>query len=196
MDTKVRHIRKEILSDNHYQLDKVSFEYQNRQGEWQQQWREVYDRGNGATALLYNTSANTVILIRQFRVPTYLNQNHDGMLWETCAGLIEEGEDPETCIRREIEEETGYRIQTIKHVFDTYMSPGAVTEKLFCYVAPYESDMKIHSGGGLASEQEDIEVVELSGMEIQRLLDEKRIEDAKTLLLLQYALLKNLIVGK
>src|SRR5215475_9856668 len=139
MSDRIRIKEVEILSDDWYVLKKTTFEYQRKDGVWQTQSRETYDRGNGATILLYNRERHTVILTRQFRFPAYVN-HHSGMLIETCAGLLDEN-DPETCIRRETEEETGYRVGTVRKVFEAFMSPGSVTERLFFYVAEYHPDL-------------------------------------------------------
>ena len=138
----------ELLSNNWYILNKVTVDYQKKDNSWDTQVREVYDRGNGAAILLYNQHKGTVILTRQFRLPTYLNGNNSGMMIEVCAGLLDE-DDPETCIIRETEEETGYRLHSVKKVFESYMSPGAVTEILHLFIAEYDPNMKVNSGGGL-----------------------------------------------
>ena len=154
---KIRNIKKELLSDNWYSLTKVSFEYQRADGEWESQQREAYDRGNGAAILLYNERKRTVVLTRQFRMPTYLNGNTDGMMIEVCAGILEKG-DAEATIKMEVEEETGFRITQVRKVFESYMSPGSVTEILHFFIAPYEDGMKVSEGGGVAAETENIEV--------------------------------------
>jgi GDP-mannose pyrophosphatase NudK len=182
----------ETLSDDWYVLKKTTFELQRRDGAWQTQSRETYDRGNGATILLYNRAQRTVVLTNQFRYPAYVNGCADGMLIEACAGLLDE-DDPETCIRREAEEETGYRVGCVTKVFEAYMSPGSVTEKLYFFVAQYEPGSKRAAGGGNQSEGEDIEVLELT---IDQAFDKVRaggIQDGKTILLLQYAKLANLL---
>eukprot|EP01133_Synstelium_polycarpum_P003320 gene3320-3777_t len=150
----------EILSDNWYTLKKITYEYLKKDGSKVIQNREAYDRGNGATILLYNQQQQTVILTRQFRLPTFINGNESGMLIEACAGLLDK-DNPEDCIRRETEEETGYKITQVHKVFEAYMSPGSVTEILYFFVAAYTKDMKVHEGGGLEEEQEHIEVLEL-----------------------------------
>ncbi|XLS28068.1 NUDIX domain-containing protein [Flavobacteriaceae bacterium M23B6Z8] len=175
-----------ILSDNWYTLRKIDFDYQLDDGSWQNQKRESYDRGNGAAVLLYNPTTKKVILTRQFRMPTYLNGNADGMMIEVCAGLLDEL-DPETCIIKEIEEETGFRVPEVKKVFEAYMSPGAVTEILYFFVAPYDDSMKVHEGGGNPEETEHIEVLEISFKEALDYLAQGKIKDAKTIMLLQYA---------
>ena len=182
----------QILSDNWYTLNKVTYEYQNAKGEWETHSREAYDRGNGATILLYNKAKGTVILTRQFRLPTYVNGNDTGMLIEACAGLLDK-DNPEDCIRKETEEETGYRIHKVQKVFESYMSPGSVTEILYFFVAEYEDDMKISEGGGLAEEQENIEVLELPFEEAYNMITSGEIRDGKTIMLLQYAKIQGLV---
>ena len=186
MNDKVRNMNVSILSDNWYTLKKVDFEYLNNQNTWEKQSREAYDRGNGAVVLLYNLERQTVILTRQFRMPTYLNKNKDGMMIEACAGLLDEN-DPKTAIIKEIEEETGYRIKTVEKVFESYMSPGSVTEILHFFIAAYTEDQKVSEGGGAADETENIEVLEFSFTEALALIKSGEIKDAKTIMLLQYA---------
>ncbi len=192
MNPKVKNVEKILLSDNWYTLNKVVFDYQNRDGSWTSQAREAYDRGNGATVLLYNRQKRTVILIRQFRMPSYLNGNRDGMLIETCAGLLD-GDDPETCVLKEAEEESGIRPKNAKKVFESYMSPGAVTEVIHFYVAEYTDADRIGPGGGLDSEQEDIEVLEVPFEKALEMVSDGTIRDAKTIMLLQHAQINNLL---
>ena len=192
MNPKVKNVEKVLLSDNWYTLNKVVFDYQNRDGSWSSQAREAYDRGNGATVLLYNREKKTVILIRQFRMPSYLNGNSDGFLIETCAGLLD-GDDPETCVLKEAEEESGIRPRKAEKVFESYMSPGAVTEIIHFYVAEYTDADRVGPGGGLDSEQEDIEVLEVSFEEALKMVSDGTIRDAKTIMLLQYAKLQGLL---
>ena len=154
-------------------------------GSWQRQSREAYDRGNGAVILLYNKAQQTVILTRQFRMPTYVNGNPDGMMIEACAGLLDK-ENPEECIRRETEEETGYKITEVKKLFELYMSPGSVTEILYFFVAEYSKEMKVNEGGGAEGEHENIEVLELPFNEAWSMVERGEIMDAKTVILLQY----------
>ncbi|MGJ1417262.1 NUDIX domain-containing protein [Sphingobacterium multivorum] len=144
----IKIVKTEILSDNWYTLKKVTYQYSKPDGTIQQQSREAYDRGNGAVILLYNTSTQTVILTRQFRIPTYINGNESGMLIEACAGLLDQ-DSPHDCIRRETEEETGYQIKEAKKIFEAYMSPGSVTEILHFFIAEYTNNMKVGDGGGL-----------------------------------------------
>ncbi len=182
----------EILSDNWYTLNKVTYEYKNKHGEWETHSREAYDRGNGATILLYNKNNRTVILTRQFRLPTYVNGNESGMLIETCAGLLDKDE-PEDCIRKETEEETGYKVSNVTKIFESYMSPGSVTEILFFFVAEYTKDMKVSEGGGLEEEQENIEVLELDFDEAFNMIANGEIQDGKTIILLQHAKIHGLV---
>lgn len=192
MNDRIKIKETQLLSDSWYVLNKVTFDYLRKDNTWETQVREVYDRGNGATILLYNNERKTVILTRQFRIPTYLNGNTDGMLIEACAGLLEK-ENPEDCIRRETEEETGYVLKDVHKVFESYMSPGSVTEILYFFVAEYSKDMKISDGGGLKKEQEEIEVLEVSLDEALAMIDTGAIKDGKTIMLLQYARLKNIL---
>ena len=186
MNDRLRNMNVSILSDNWYTLKKVDFEYLNNQNVWEKQSREAYDRGNGAVVLLYNTDKKSVILTRQFRMPTYLNKNPDGMMIEACAGLLDEN-DPKTAIIKEIEEETGYRITEVEKVFESYMSPGSVTEILYFFIATYSKDQKVSKGGGSEDETENIEVLEYDFQEALRLVKTGEIKDAKTIMLLQYA---------
>lgn len=189
---KVRNIRTELLSDNWYTLNKIIFEYLSDTGEWQTQMRESYDRGNGAAVLLYNKKKNSIILTRQFRMPTYINGNGDGMSVEVCAGLLD-GDQPEVCAKKEAEEESGYRVKNIEKVMQAYMSPGAVTEILYLFIAEYSDEMKVSDGGGLENEQENIEVLEVSFNDALKMVETGEISDAKTILLLQYAQIHNLL---
>lgn len=182
----------ELLSDNWYILNKVTFDYQKKDNSWITQKREVYDRGNGAAILLYNTQQKTVILTRQFRLPTYLNGNETGMMIEVCAGLLDE-DHPEQCIIRETEEETGYRLTKVTKIMETYMSPGAVTEILYLFVGEYDESMKVSDGGGVEHEEENIDVMEMTYDEAYAMIESGEIKDAKTIMLLQYAKIKNLI---
>ena len=181
-----------LLSDNWYILNKVTFDYQKNDQSWITQQREVYDRGNGAAILLYNKAKRTIILTRQFRLPTYLNGNKNGMLIEVCAGLLDQDE-PEQCIIRETEEETGYRISKVQKIMETYMSPGAITEILYLFVGEYDDSMKVSDGGGLEHEQENIEVLEMSFDETYAMIETGELKDAKTIMLLQYAKINNLV---
>ena len=176
----------ELLSNNKYLLNKVTFDYKKNDNSWITQKREVYDRGNGAAILLYNSENKNIILTRQFRLPTYLNGNKNGMLIEACAGLLDLDE-PEQCIIRETEEETGYRITKVQKVMEAYMSPGVLTEILYLFVGEYNESMKVNDGGGLEEEQENIEVLEMKYEQVYAMIATGEITDAKTILLLQYA---------
>lgn len=182
----------EILSDNWYILNKVTYQFTKPDGTEQIQNREVYDRGNGATILLYNIAQQTIILTEQFRLPTYLNGNPSGMLIETCAGLLDK-DNPEDCIKRETEEETGYKITDVCKVFEAYMSPGSVTEILYFFIAAYDNSMKVNDGGGLAHEEEHIEVLELPFAQALEMIETGEIKDGKTIMLLQHLRLKNIL---
>ncbi|MGF6778503.1 NUDIX domain-containing protein [Paraburkholderia sp. GAS334] len=184
---RVRIVDVEVLSDDWYVLKKTTFDFQRADGSWQRQSRETYDRGNGATLLLYDPERATVVLTRQFRLPVFVN-GHDGMLIEAPAGLLEAAS-PETRIRAEVEEETGYRVHDVRKVFEAYMSPGSVTEKLFFFVARYDPASKVSQGGGVAGEGEDIEVLELTIDEALAMVQRGDIADGKTIMLLQYAAL-------
>jgi nudix-type nucleoside diphosphatase (YffH/AdpP family) len=178
-----------LLSDNWYRLHTTTFDLQGADGTWSSQSRETYDRGNGATILLYDVERRTVLLTSQFRYPAYINGHPGGMLIETAAGLLDD-DDPETAIRREAAEETGHRVGEVTHVFDAFMSPGSVTERLHFYAAPYDAGTREHEGGGLAAEGEHITLVEL---DIDEALDQVAnggIIDAKTIMLLQWAVLR------
>ena len=182
----------ENLSSNWYKLDKVNFHYQTKDGKWQNQSRESYDRGDGAAILLYNPTKKTVILTKQFRMPSYLNENEDGMMIEVCAGLLDK-DDPITCIIKEAEEETGYKISNPKKVFELYSTPGAVTEKIHYFIAEYNNDLKVSNGGGLEEEHEEIEVLEFPFEKAIQMVANGEIFDAKTVVLLQYAQLHKLV---
>lgn len=184
MSDHVRILKTEILSDNWYTLKKITFDLLLKNGTWTQQNREAYDRGNGATILLYNKENKTVILTRQFRLPTYINGNPNGMLIEACAGLLDL-DNAEDCIRRETEEETGFTIREVKKIFEAYMSPGSVTEILHFFIAEYSRDMKTSEGGG-EGENEDIEVLELPFEKAWQMIETGEIKDGKTIMLLQY----------
>ncbi|SKC98546.1 nudix-type nucleoside diphosphatase, YffH/AdpP family [Chitinophaga ginsengisegetis] len=180
-----------ILSDNWYTLKKITYEVKGSDGVVVQQEREAYDRGNGATILLYNKEHGTVVLTRQFRMPTYINGNETGLLIECCAGLLDE-DNAEECIRRETIEETGYEVTNVEKVFEAYMSPGSVTEILYFFVAAYSKEQKVHEGGGLEAEQENIEVLELPFVQAMDMIRTGEIKDGKTIMLLQYAALHHL----
>jgi nudix-type nucleoside diphosphatase (YffH/AdpP family) len=182
---RVKDVR--LLSDNWYTLKTTTFEWRRRDGTWQTLQRETYDRGNAAVILPYNPRRRTVVLIKQFRYPAYVN-GYDDLMIEAAAGLLDD-ESPENRIRAEAEEETGYRLGDIRKIFEAFMSPGSVTERLHFFVAEYEPDMKIGDGGGLQDEGEDIEVIEPSIDEALAMIADGRIVDGKTIMLLQYAAL-------
>ena len=189
---KVKIKQTELLSDNWYLLNKVTFDFLRKDGVWITQKREVYDRGNGAGILLYNREQKTIILTRQFRLPAYLNGNETGMMVEVCAGLLDK-DHHEQCIIRETEEETGYRIKSVQKIMETYMSPGAITEILHLFVGEYDASMKVNEGGGLEHEQEEIEVIEMPFEEAYNRIATGEIKDAKTILLLQYVKINELV---
>ncbi|MDC7831185.1 MULTISPECIES: NUDIX domain-containing protein [Pseudomonas] len=178
----------ETLSADWGLLKKTTFDYLRRDGSWQRQTRETYDRGNGATILLYDRDRRTVLLIRQFRLPTLGNGLDDGLLVETPAGLLDAAA-PEARIKAEVEEETGYRLDNVQHLFDAFMSPGSVTELLHFFAGEYRADQRIADGGGLHEEGEDIELLELPFDEALAMARDGRLLDGKTIMLLQYAAL-------
>jgi nudix-type nucleoside diphosphatase (YffH/AdpP family) len=185
-DVVVRDV--ELVASGWHVLRRTTFDYRHANGSWSTEQRETYDRGNGATILLYDTARQTVLLSRQFRFPVYVNGHPDGILIETAAGLLDE-DDPETAIRREAEEELGVTVGTLEHVFDVYMSPGSVTERLHFYAAPYTAASRTGAGGGLADDGEDIEVLELAFDDAMAMIEDGRISDAKAIMLLQWAAL-------
>ena len=186
-EDRIRIHQVETLSDDWFLLQKTTFDYRRNDGSWQRQTRETYDRGHGATILLYNRERRTVVLVRQFRFPTYGN-GHDGFLIETAAGLLDQAS-PEERIKAEVEEETGYRVSEVRKVFEAFMSPGSVTERLYFFVAEYDPASRAGAGGGLAEEGEDIEVLELTMEQALRMMASGEIADGKTIMLLQYAAL-------
>ena len=187
ISNRIRVKGERVLSDDHYTLTSTTFEWRRGDGEWQTQSREIFERGNAAALLPYNLAQRKVVLVRQFRYPAYLN-GYDDLLIEAAAGLLDD-ETPEVRIRAEAEEETGYRLEHVQKIFEAFMSPGAVTEKIHFFVAEYDPTMKVGSGGGLASEGEDIEVLELAFEQALVMIGDGRIVDAKTIMLLQYAAL-------
>ncbi|MFL9835987.1 GDP-mannose pyrophosphatase NudK [Flavobacterium sp. ST-75] len=191
-EKNIKVITSEILSDNWGELRKVKYDFKLQDGSWQQQEREVYNRGNGAVILLYNKEKGTVILTRQLRIPTWFNGNADGMMIEACAGLLDEN-DPEECIKRETQEETGYKITEVKKIMEVYMSPGSVTEIIYFFTGAYSEDMKISEGGGVEGEHENIEVLEMPFSEAIEMIQKGEIKDAKTIMLLQYAQINSLM---
>lgn len=184
---------KELLSDNWGKLFKVSYEFQMPNGKTEIHKREVYDRGDGATILLFRKDKKTVILTKQFRLPTWWNKHPTGMFTEACAGKVEDSEDPAVCIVRETEEETGYRISSPTKILTAYMSPGSVTELIHFYIAPYEGALKASSGGGRQDEQENIEVMEVPFQNALEMVKTGEIQDAKTIMLLQHLALEKIL---
>jgi GDP-mannose pyrophosphatase NudK len=189
---RVRIERVDVLSDNWYILRKYTFTYRRSDGTEQRQEREAYDRGNGAAILLYNRARGTIILTRQFRLPAFVNGHPDGMLLEAPAGLLDD-DDPVTAIRREAEEETGYRVTDVKEVLAAIMSPGSVTERLHLFTAEYKAADRVSAGGGHKGEGEDIEVIEVTIDQALAMIEKREIVDAKTIMLVYHARLKNLI---
>ena len=188
----IKILKTEILSDNWYTLKKITFEVEKATGETQVHSREASDRGNGATILLFNKELQTVILTSQFRLPTFINGNEDGYLIECCAGLLDK-DNAEDCIKRETEEETGYKVSSVTKIFEAYMSPGSVTEILYFFTAEYSKNMKVGDGGGVEAENENIEVLELPFSKAYNMIATGEIRDGKTIMLLQYAKLHNLL---
>lgn len=182
--SRIKNKSEMILSSAWATLKSVSFDYKHSNGSWSHIKREVYDRGDGAAALLYNAQSGKVLLIKQFRIPAYLNTHPTGFLIEACAGMIDR-ETPEYTIIREIEEETGYRIPSVEKVATVFMTPGASTERIHLYFAPYSEDLKVSQGGGLDAEHEDIEVVDYAFAKALSLIKTGEIQDAKTVILLQ-----------
>jgi GDP-mannose pyrophosphatase NudK len=192
MEDKVRVKEVKVLSDDWYTLKKTTFDFRRKDGSWQTISRETYDRGNGATILLFNRKRKTVLLTRQFRFPAFVNGCPNGMLIEACAGLLE-NEKAEDAIRRECEEETGYHLGPVTKVFEAYMSPGSVTEKLHFFIAEYDDTSSKTEGGGDALHGEEIEVLEFALDDALQMIEGGEIQDGKTIMLLQYAILKRLI---
>jgi len=191
MNKQINILDKKVLSDKKYTLSEVHF----RVGDGRGQRKEVYYRGNSAAVLLYNRENKTVILTRQLRLPTYLNGNSDGQLLEACAGMIDAGESPETCIRREAIEETGYLLEDLEQVCTCYMSPASVTEKMTLYIAAYTAASRIATGGGLQEEHEDIEVLEMAYDKAFAMIGSGEICDAKTIILLLHLRAYGMMVG-
>ena len=183
---RVRLRELELLSDQWYRLSRGIFDYQGTDGEWSEQRREVYDRCNGATILLRDETRDTVLLTRQFRMPAYLNGHPDGMLLEAPAGLLD-GDDAETAIRREAEEETGYRVADVQRLGEYFMSPGSVTERIAFFTGSYRAGERVSEGGGVEGEGEDIEVLEVTLAEAIAMVERGEIVDGKTVLLLRLA---------
>jgi ADP-ribose pyrophosphatase len=191
---RVRIVESTVLSDDWYTLKKVTFDFLRRDGTWQRQSRETYDRGNGATVLLHSRHTGNVVLTRQFRMPVFVN-GHDGMLIEAAAGLLDNAT-PEERIRLEAEEETGYRVSNIRKVFEAYMSPGSVTEKLYFYLGEYDASMRVNDGGGIEDEGEDLEVLEMPLQTALQLVKSGEIVDGKTIMLLQHLALSEITEGR
>lgn len=192
MPEYLKNIKKTLLSDHWATLHKVTFDYRDSKGNWEPQIREVYDRGNGAAVILYNKEFNTVILTEQLRIPTYFNGNNSGMLIEVCAGLLD-NDDPETAIKKEIEEETGYHLSNVESVMDLYMSPGSVTETVHLFMAHYTAKDKLSKGGGVIEENEDILVHEYAFAKAYTMIKTREIKDAKTVILLQHLKLQGIL---
>lgn len=192
MEDRIRIRDVKILSDNWSILKKTTLDIRRQDGSWQTITRETYDRGNGATILLFNREQKTVLLTRQFRFPAFVNGCEDGMLIEACAGLLE-NDDPESAIRRETEEETGYHLGPVTKLFAAYMSPGSVTEKVHFFAASYTPAQRKSDGGGVFDHGEEIELVELKLDEALRMIETGEIQDGKTIMLLQHAKLKHLV---
>ncbi len=189
---RIKLISSTLLSNNWGELRKVKYDFRLNNGTWQTQEREVYDRGDGAVILLYNKEKGTVILTRQLRIPTWFNGNTDGLMIEACAGVLDE-HDPEECIRRETQEETGYKITEVKKIMEVYMSPGSVTEIIHFFTGAYSDEMKTSEGGGIEGEHENIEVLEIPFNKALQMIMVGDIKDAKTIMLLQYAQINNLV---
>ena len=188
---RIKNITKILLLKNWSKLYQYKYDFQLNNGDWVTHEREVYDRDNGAVILLYHKTKQTVILTKQFRIPTYINGNESGFMIEACAGVLDEN-NPVEEIKRETEEETGYRLANVQKVYEMYMSPGSVTEKLYFFIAEYDSSMRISDGGGLAQESEDIQVLEMPFSEALSMIKNGEIKDAKTIILLQYAQINQL----
>ncbi|WP_299113481.1 NUDIX domain-containing protein [uncultured Winogradskyella sp.] len=187
----IKHIN---LSNAWAKLDRIDYDFKFKNGEWKRLSRETYNRGNGTAILLYNKEKGTIILTKQFRMPTYENDKNDGMSIEVCAGAIDKGGTPLQTIIREVEEEVGYKITDAKQVLTAYTSPGALTEKMYLFVAEYNDGMKINDGGGLESEGEEIEILEIPFNTAILMIQNEEIIDAKTIMLLQYAKINTLVI--
>lgn len=183
MSFPVTIIKDKILSDNYFILRNITYDLTRKSGDVVRHKREVYDRGNGATVLLYNPRKGSVVLVRQFRVATWVNGNADGQLIETCAGLLDDDQ-PEECMRKEAVEETGFEVRNVRKLFELYMSPSGVTELIHFFIAEYDDAHRANDGGGI--EDEDIEVLELPFAQALAMIDSGEIRDGKTVLLLHY----------
>jgi len=185
-------IEEKILTNIWKPLKQFTYQYKSSEGSTYKQVREVYDKGDGAAVLMYNKVSKRILLTKQFRMPAYINGISDGIVTEVPAGMLD-NDNPETCIIREIEEETGYRISTVKKIIDCFMTPGAVTEVTHMFIAEYDESMKVNNGGGLLTEQEDILIFEMGFDDVKINLKNNKFKDAKTIILLQYAWLHNLL---
>ena len=190
---KLKNITRTTLSEDWATLHRIDYDYQFEDGEWRRLSRETYNRGNGSGILLYNTKKSTVILTKQFRMPVYDVNKSEGMSIEVCAGAIDNNDSPKATIIREVEEEVGYRINDATQVLSAYTSPGALTEKMYLFIAEYTNDMKVNEGGGLEIENEDIEVLELPFSKAIEMVKNEEIIDAKTIMLLQYAQINKIV---
>ncbi|MCK0124201.1 NUDIX domain-containing protein [Gelidibacter sp. F2691] len=193
MSENIKNITIKTLSKAWATLSEINYDYQFKNGSWKRVSRESYDRGHGTGILLYNVEKGSVILTRQFRMPIYQTNRDEGMSIEVCAGAIDDNDSPEATIIREVEEEVGYRVTDVKKVMEAYTSPGALTEKMYLFVAPYSDTMKVHEGGGVAGELEEIEVMELPFSKALQMIASTEIRDAKTIMLLQYAQIHGLL---
>lgn len=193
MTDKLKNITYNTLSNAWATLNRIDYDFQFKDSRWKRLSRESYDRGNGTSILLYNKEKGTVILTKQFRMPAYANDKNDGMSIEVCAGALDKNESPEICIIREVEEEVGYKIEKATKVLESYMSPGAVTEKMYSFIAEYKDGMKVNNGGGVESEDEEIEVMEIPFTKAIQMMHNFEIIDAKTIMLLLYAQINNLL---
>lgn len=192
MSSRIKDLHEEVLSRAWYTLRRYTYKWKTFRGPWQEQKREVFDRGNGVAVLMRNSLTNKIMLVSQFRLPTWLNGNPEGLLLEVPAGVLD-SDNPELCMIREIEEETGYRINRVERIFEAYTSPGAVTEKLYFFYCDYARAEKVNNGGGRIDETEDLLLKEYSPEEVRNLIANGSIKDAKTLLLLQYGMLQGWI---
>lgn len=189
----LKNITHTTLSKDWATLHRIDYDYQFKNGRWKRLSRETYNRGNGAAILLYNPLKGTVILTKQFRMPIYEINKHESMSIEVCAGAIDNNDNPLETIIRETEEEVGYKIKNAKQVLTAYTSPGALTEKMFLYVAEYDDTMKVNDGGGLDTEDEEIDVLEIPFSQAVEMVQNEEVIDAKTIMLLQYAQINKLL---
>jgi nudix-type nucleoside diphosphatase (YffH/AdpP family) len=192
MKNPVKDVKKTVLCHNWGTLNKLEYEFEKRENFWEKQTREVYDRGDGVTIFLFNRETKKILLTKQFRIPTYINGNSQGFMIETCAGKLDVP-DPAECIQREVLEETGHKIPVVKKIFSIYMSPGSVTELIHFYIGEYTDEMKIEKGGGNESEQENIEILQITLPEALSMMETGEIKDGKTIILLQYAAIQKLV---